>query len=65
MNILIIKTGALGDVVRTSFIARALKEKYLKLNLKIFWVTNWKAKSYNLDVIFKRYIKEYNLLMGA
>jgi ADP-heptose:LPS heptosyltransferase len=32
MKILIIKTGALGDVVRTSFIAQALKEKYKKLN---------------------------------
>lgn len=39
MNILIIKTGALGDVVRTSFIAQALKDKYQKHDPKIFWIT--------------------------
>jgi len=44
MNILIIKTGALGDVVRTSFIAQALKNKYKKQNPKIFWITDEKAK---------------------
>lgn len=43
MNILIIKTGALGDVIRTSFIAQALKEKYKKHNPKIFWITNKRA----------------------
>lgn len=43
MNILIIKTGALGDVVRTSFIAQALKDKYSKSDSKIFWITSKKA----------------------
>jgi ADP-heptose:LPS heptosyltransferase/glycosyltransferase involved in cell wall biosynthesis len=38
MNILIIKTGAMGDVLRTSFIAQALKDKYGR-GAKIFWVT--------------------------
>lgn len=44
MNILIIKTGALGDVVRTSFIAQALKDKYLKESPNITWITDKKAK---------------------
>jgi len=44
MNILIIKVGALGDVVRTSFIAQALKDKYRENNPKITWVTDEKAK---------------------
>jgi len=43
MNILVIKTGALGDVIRTSFVAQALKEKYRKKNPKIFWLTSKKA----------------------
>jgi len=43
MNILIIKIGALGDVLRTSFIAQALKEKYLKDKPKIYWVTDKNA----------------------
>ncbi|MDP2629037.1 MAG: glycosyltransferase family 9 protein [Nanoarchaeota archaeon] len=45
MNILVIKTGALGDVVRTSFIAQALKDKYKKQNPKVFWITSQKAIS--------------------
>jgi ADP-heptose:LPS heptosyltransferase len=43
MNILVIKTGGLGDVVRTSFIAQALKEKYKNTNPNIFWITSKKA----------------------
>jgi len=43
MNILIIKIGALGDVVRTSFIAQALKDKYKSRNPKIYWITDEKA----------------------
>ena len=35
MKILIIKTGALGDVLRTSFLAQALKDKYKKINPEI------------------------------
>ncbi len=46
MNILIIKTGALGDVVRTSFIAQALKDKYKKQDPQIFWLTDEKAKPF-------------------
>jgi len=42
MNILIISVGALGDVLRTTFIAQALKEKHK--NSKIFWITDKKAK---------------------
>jgi ADP-heptose:LPS heptosyltransferase len=43
VNILIIKVGALGDVVRTSFIAQALKDKYKKRNPQIFWITSKSA----------------------
>lgn len=40
MNILIIKTGALGDVLRTSFIAQALKDRYKRENPRIAWITS-------------------------
>lgn len=43
MQILIIKTDALGDVVRTSFLAQALKDKYKYQNPQIYWVTSEKA----------------------
>lgn len=43
MDILIIKTGALGDVLRSSFIAQGLKEKYQKSSPKIFWITEKNA----------------------
>jgi heptosyltransferase-2 len=39
MNILIIKHGALGDVVRTSYFAKPLKLKH-GISSKIFWITN-------------------------
>ncbi len=39
MRILIIKLGALGDVLRTTFVARGLKQKYGKSNCTIFWLT--------------------------
>jgi heptosyltransferase-2 len=45
MNILVIKTGALGDVVRTSFLAQALKEKYARRSPQIFWLTDKGALS--------------------
>ena len=45
MRILIIKVGALGDVIRTSFIAQALKDKYYKFNPEIYWVTSNVAKA--------------------
>lgn len=44
MNILIVKIGALGDVLRTSFIAQALKDRYKKSNPKITWLTSEKAR---------------------
>src|SRR3989344_159979 len=49
MRILIIKIGALGDVVRTSFIAQALKDKYNKENPEIFWITDKKAKVFFMN----------------
>jgi len=39
MKILIVKHGALGDVVRTSYFARALKLKF-KNSLELFWYTS-------------------------
>ena len=39
MNILVIKTGAMGDVLRCNFIAQALKEKYARLNPRIVCLT--------------------------
>lgn len=41
-NILIIKFGALGDVVRTSYFAKPLHDKVSKLGLqaRIFWITS-------------------------
>jgi len=45
MNILIIKIGAMGDVLRSSFIAQALKEKYSLLNPKVFWISDEKANA--------------------
>jgi heptosyltransferase-2 len=44
MKILVIKIGALGDVVRTTFIAQALKDKYKKLKPEIYWITQKNAK---------------------
>src|SRR3989338_4292350 len=49
MKILIIKTGALGDVLRTSFIAQALKDKYKKINLEIFWLTSQPASHFFIN----------------
>ncbi|MBI2653399.1 glycosyltransferase family 9 protein [Candidatus Woesearchaeota archaeon] len=45
MNILVIKLGAIGDVIRTTSILSGLKEKYR--NCKIDWVT----KKESLDVL--------------
>ncbi|MBP9742723.1 MAG: hypothetical protein KBD37_05115 [Burkholderiales bacterium] len=38
MRILIVKYGALGDVVRTSYFARSIKEKY-NYDVDIWWLT--------------------------
>ncbi|MEM0465199.1 MAG: glycosyltransferase [Candidatus Pacearchaeota archaeon] len=43
MKILIVKTGALGDVVRCTFLAQALYDKYKKNNPKIYWLTEKNA----------------------
>ncbi|MCH8329186.1 MAG: hypothetical protein IIB81_02210 [Nanoarchaeota archaeon] len=44
MNLLIIKLGAIGDVIRTTIILSALKEKF---NCQIDWVT----KKESFDVL--------------
>jgi len=44
MKILVIKIGALGDVVRTSFVAHALKEKYKDKNPYLIWLTHKNAQ---------------------
>jgi len=44
MKILIIKIGALGDVLRTTFLAQALKDKYHNVNPEIFWITSKQAE---------------------
>jgi heptosyltransferase-2 len=49
MKILVIKIGALGDVVRTSFIAQALKDKYSNQNPQIYWITDKKAQSFFIN----------------
>jgi len=49
MKILIIKTGALGDVLRTSFLAQALKDKYKRINPKIFWLTSQSASQFFIN----------------
>lgn len=69
MKILVIKVGALGDVLRTTFIAQALKDKNKKYDPKIFWLTDKKAKPMfiNNPYVFKVYdlnekyqlVKEY------
>jgi heptosyltransferase-2 len=60
MNILIIKTGALGDVVRSSFVAQALKDKYSSKKTKIYWITSKLAKSFFLNNLYvdKVFIEE-------
>ncbi len=42
MDVLIIKLGALGDVLRTTFVAKGIKEKYLQS--EITWLTKENAK---------------------
>lgn len=42
MNVLIIKLGALGDVLRTTFVAKGIKEKYPEST--ITWLTKENAK---------------------
>lgn len=50
MNILVVKTGALGDVVRSSFVAQALKEKYNRDNkVSLYWITEEKAKYFLIN----------------
>lgn len=49
MKIVIIKKGALGDVLRASFIAQALKDKYNQRNPKIFWLVSKQAKAFFIN----------------
>ena len=62
MNILIIKLGAIGDVIRTTAILPGLKDKYK--NCKIDWVT--KSESFyvlkNNNLISNVYLINKNLL---
>jgi heptosyltransferase II len=61
VRILIIKTGALGDVVRTTFIAQALKLKYRKFSPKIFWITSKKARPLLINNVYiEKVIDEEN-----
>ena len=62
MDMLIIKTGALGDEVRTSFLTKALKEKYKKQNPSIYWFTDVSERHIfiNNPYIFKVISKENN-----
>ena len=70
MNILIIKLGAIGDVIRTTSILPGLKEKYE--NCKIDWAT--KKESFevlknnrllnNIYLIENRINKKYDLLIS-
>jgi heptosyltransferase II len=46
MDILIIKVGALGDVLRSTFLAQALKEKFSEKNPRIHWLTDKGAKAF-------------------
>jgi heptosyltransferase II len=62
MQILIIKLGALGDVLRTTFVAQGLKEKYQELNQEchITWLTKENAKSMLLNNEFINEIVTWN-----
>src|SRR3989344_2779245 len=65
MRILIIKTGALGDVLRSSFIAQALKDKYRKYRPDVYWITDKKAMPlFNNNVyVDKVFLKENKYLL--
>ncbi len=56
MKILIIKVGALGDVVRTSFIAQALKDKYRVNDAEIYWITDRKALPFFINNPYIDYV---------
>jgi len=49
MDILVIKIGALGDVVRCSFLAQALRDKYKKRKPRIYWLTSDQAKYFFIN----------------
>ena len=68
MKILIIKTGAFGDVLRTSVILEGLKEKYP--DSKIYWLTSIDAnpllennpfiqETYFIEQLNKKIFSEY------
>lgn len=52
MRILIIKTGALGDVVRTSFIAQVLKDKYRFSSLELYWLAGERARPFFMNNVY-------------
>ena len=65
MNILIVKHGAFGDVVRTSYFARSLKEKY-GADLNLYWCTSSAAEillkfNPSIDVVCTREIQLKNI----
>ena len=65
MNILIVKHGAYGDVVRTSYFARSLREKYGS-DLKLYWLTTSTAEillkfNPSIDVVCTREIQLKNI----
>ena len=72
MNILIIKLGAIGDVIRTTSVAPALKEKYSEATID--WVTKENAfylikNNPHIDNIFlieksEKLPKKYNLVIN-
>ncbi len=54
-NILIVKTGASGDVLRTTFVLEDLSKKY-----KVYWLTD----PLNVDLIDKRLAECYTNILG-
>jgi heptosyltransferase-2 len=55
MHFLVVKKGALGDVVRTSYFAKALKEKYganLNPHIDDLWFEFSQAQAFRFDRIF-------------
>ncbi len=59
MNILIIKTGAIGDVLRTTCVLEGLIEKYF--NPRIYWLTSLSSLAVieNNPLIRKLFVLEY------
>ncbi len=58
-NILIIKTGSIGDVLRTTCVLEGIKEKYF--NPRVYWLTSIKSVSVleNNHFLNEVYVMEY------